>query len=675
MSFLEELKRRKVFRVAASYAVVAFIIMQLVEIVFPIFDFPQWTSQFVIILVLIGFPISVILSWVFDRTPQGYIKTDSKKDVDKEIDIKSKGSSSFLKNKKNWLLVAGVIAGILIGRFGQTSTSVERIINEKSIAVLPFDNLGNNEDDEYFADGMTEDILTELSKIKDLLVISRTTIMKYKNSNKSLKEIGKELGVANILEGSIRRVGERVRITGQLINAISDQHLWAEKYDRDIKDIFAVQDEVANSIANALRIELSDEEAMMISQSQTESIEAYDYYIKGRRLSYFYESAKREEALENYRKAISIDPDYALPYAGISRVRMSQVTFQAVENEFSRTALKEAEEYGKKAVLLGPNEAEAHFALGFFYNQTEKYNLAFSSLNKTLMLNPSHAHAHDEIGDVYLYNYGDFDRAIPWYDKALMRDPELVPSKWFKAEILLRSGQIDDGLELIEEALGQHPNVVQFSTLKHAGLMMIGKYREAYEFILNQKNIYFRENTHLQYYQAVGHSLLYLNQMGEFEEIIKKISNISYSDKTHQKDYLIHLRNFMDKKYIDAVKGFEELDNSYIYARKSGIRRTISDAFYYWKARAFIELGDYQNALNETFRFRPVNNEITGPMIFDQYWPKKDYLRGLAYEGLGDKSNARESYIDFLRIWSDADEDLPEIIDAKKRLRNLGWNS
>ena len=676
MSFLDELKRRKVFRVAASYAVVAFIIMQLVEILFPMFNFPQWTQQFTVIIVLLGFPIALILSWVFDKTPQGYIKTDV---PTQPSSIEAQKKQPFYKIKRNWILVFGVIAGLLIGWYGGgagiNSNKDAESINEKSIAVLPFENLGKEGEDEYFADGMTEDILTELSKIKDLLVISRTTIMKYKNTNKSLTEIGKELGVANILEGSIRRVGNRVRITGQLINATNDQHLWAEKYDRDISDIFAVQDEVANAIANALRIELSDEEAMMISQSSTKSVEAYDYYIKGRRLSYFYESAKREEALENYRKAIEIDPDYALPYAGISRVKMSQVTFQAVENEFSRTALKDAEEYGKKAVLLGPNEAEAHFALGFFYNQTEEYNLAFSSLNKAIVLNPSHAHAHDEIGDVYLYNYGDFSKAIPWYNKALKRDPELVPSKWFKSEILLRSGQIIDGLDLIEEALEQHPNVIQFSTLKHAGLMMIGKYKEAYEFISNQENIYIRENNLLQYYQSVGLSLLYLNQMSEFDKIIKKISNISYSDKTHQKNYLIHLRNFMDKKYLVAIKGFETLDNSYIYARKSGIRRTISDAFYYWRARSFIEIGDYQNALNETFRFRPVNNEITGTMIFDHYWPKKDYLRGIAYEGLGNKANARESYIDFLRIWSNADEDLPELIDAKKRLRKLERNS
>ena len=151
--------------------------------------------------------------------------------------------------------------------------------DSKTIAVLPFNNLSNDADDEYFADGMTEDILTELSKIQDLMVISRTTIMKYKGTTKSLKEIGKELGVATILEGSVRRVGNRVRITGQLINTANDHHLWAEKFDRDIEDIFAVQDEVATAIANVLRIKLSDKEARLISSSQTESIEAYDLYI------------------------------------------------------------------------------------------------------------------------------------------------------------------------------------------------------------------------------------------------------------------------------------------------------------------------------------------------------------------------------------------------------------
>ena len=157
MSFIDELKRRKVFRVAASYAVVAFIIMQLVEIVFPIFNFPQWTSQFVIIVVLLGFPISVILSWVFDRTPQGYIKTESAPKPQVKTDSASKESQSFYKNKKNWLLIAGMIAGILIGRFGQTSVSSTIPINEKSIAVLPFDNLGNEQEDEYFAEFCKEE--------------------------------------------------------------------------------------------------------------------------------------------------------------------------------------------------------------------------------------------------------------------------------------------------------------------------------------------------------------------------------------------------------------------------------------------------------------------------------------------------------------------------------------
>ena len=671
MSLIEELKRRKVFRVAASYAVVAFIIFQLVEILFPIFNFPQWTQQFVVIIILLGFPIAVIFSWIFDKTPEGFIKTDAFKNKEKKKTENSK-NISFYNDKRNWVLVGGIIGGILIGWFGQSTTEIVEPINEKSIAVLPFENLSQNEEDEYFADGMTEDLLTELSKIKDLLVISRTTVMKYKNSSKSLKQVGKELGVANILEGSIRRAGDRVRITGQLIKISNDQNLWAEKYDRNIKDIFAVQDEVANAIANALRIELSDEEAMMISSSQTESIEAYDYYIKGRQLSYSYENFKRDAAIKLYKKAIEIDPQYALPYAGISRVRMSQRSMQGMDLKFSEMAIIEAEEYAKKAVALGPNEAEAHFALGFFYNQTQKYNEAFSSFNTAIMLNPSHAHAHDEIGDVYLYNYGDFDGAIIWYNKALTRDPELVPAKWFKSEILLRDGQAKEGLNLLNDALDQNPNVTQFSNLKHTALMMKGDYKEAYDFILSKKENYLSENSILQFYQAAGLSLLELEKFQEFDQIINEIANTPNSNRTHQKRYLTLLRQFKKGDYIEAIKGFEDLDSANLYALNKDIRRALSDAFHYWRAKSFLEIEDYQSALKETFKFRAVNNQITGQTLFDQFWPKKYYLKGKAYEGLGDNINAIESYEDFLRVWSNADEDLPEIVDAKKRLRSLG---
>ncbi len=671
MSLIEELKRRKVFRVAASYAVVAFIIFQLVEILFPIFNFPQWTQQFVVIIILLGFPIALIFSWVFDKTPEGFIKTDAVKSKEKKKNEISK-NTPFLNDKRNWMLIGGIVGGILIGWFGQSTTETVEPINEKSIAVLPFENLSQNEEDEYFADGMTEDLLTELSKIKDLLVISRTTVMKYKNSTMSLKQIGKELGVANILEGSIRRSGDRVRITGQLIKTSNDQNLWAEKYDRNIKDIFAVQDEVANAIANALRIELSDEESMMISSSQTESIEAYDYYIKGRQLSYSYENFKRDEAIQLYKKAIEIDPKYALPYAGISRVRMSQRSMQGMDLEFSKMAIIEAEKNAKKAVELGPNEAEVHFALGFFYNQTQKYNEAFSSFNTAIMLNPSHAHAHDEIGDVYLYNYGDFDRAIIWYNKALKRDPELVPAKWFKSEILLRDGRANEGLSLLDEALDQNPNVTQFLNLKHTALMMKGNHQEAYDFILSKKDNYVSENSILQYYQAIGLSLIELKKFDELDQILNDISNAPNSNRTHQERYLSLLKLYKQGDYMKAIKGFKELDNADLYALNKDIRRTLSDVFHYWRARSYLEINDYQNALKETFNFRAANNQITGQTVFDQFWPQKYYLKGKAYEGLGDKVNAIESYEDFLRAWSNADEDLPEIVDAKKRLRNLG---
>jgi tetratricopeptide (TPR) repeat protein len=460
-----------------------------------------------------------------------------------------------------------------------------------------------------------------------------------------------------------------------LINASNDQHLWAEKYDRNIEDIFAVQDEVANAIANALRIELSDEEVESISASQTKSVEAYDLYMKGRSLSYTYEISKIPQAIKYYKAAIRIDPDYALPYAGIARVRMTQFHFQYMDTELAAMALKEAKEYAEKAVTLGPNEAEAHFALGFYYNATDSFDLAFTSFKKAIFLNPSHAHAHDEIADVYVYKYGDFNQAIPWYNKALKRDPELVVSKWFKIEIYLRMGQVKKGLLMVDEALNDHPNVISLLTLKHTGLMMAGQFQEANDFIINQFKKYRSENRLLEYYQSLGLSLLSLNRMREFEDIFQKIEKVPFVDRTHHKEYLRLIKQYEKGRYREVIQGFELLDNSNIVVANPTRRRALSDVFYYWRAISFLELGEYHNALRETYRFRSANNQITGSYVLDQYWPKQYYLKGLAYEGLGDERNARESYKGFLKVWSEADDDLPEIIDAKKRLKDLGWAS
>ena len=309
MSFFEELKRRKVFRVAATYAVVAWILMQIGEVTFPALNIPEWVMSTLVVVLLAGFPIAVIFAWIFDKTPQGYIKTDAP-DTENIAGMNVKvDDRPFYLQKRNILLAFGVIAGILIGTYG--GDTFKSSVDEKSIAVLPFDNYSTAEEDQYFSDGMTEVIIANLAKVKDLKVISRTSVMEYKNTTKKLKEIAKELGVAHILEGSIQRANGRVRVVGQLIDADTDEHIWAETYDKKESDIFELQSDVAIEIANALKTELTDEVKARISEKLTESTIAYEYYLKGN----MYESAGHSKvnllaAISEYERAVSIDPKF-----------------------------------------------------------------------------------------------------------------------------------------------------------------------------------------------------------------------------------------------------------------------------------------------------------------------------------------------------------------------------
>src|SRR5881392_3150684 len=265
--FFEELQRRKVYRVAAAYIIAAGFIIQMGSAILPAWELPNWTFRLVVVLLLIGFPIALILAWAFDVTPEGIRAT------------KGTAAETHLRRNMIILIATGVIVSAAAGFFLLPRASARKI--DKSIAVLPFQNLSDEKENAYFADGMQDDILTNLSKIGDLKVISRTSVMSYRDAGlRSAREIGKALGVAALLEESVRRIGNRVRVNVQLINAENDEHLWAEDYDRDLTDVFAIQTDLAQKIAAALQAKLSPNEKEQLDRQPTKDPNAYLLFIQ-----------------------------------------------------------------------------------------------------------------------------------------------------------------------------------------------------------------------------------------------------------------------------------------------------------------------------------------------------------------------------------------------------------
>src|SRR5262245_38565696 len=280
--FFGELKRRNVYKVAIAYAVVAWLLMQIASQIFPFFDIPSWGVRLVVLLLIIGFPIALTLAWAFELTPEGIKRTE---DVDLSKSIRHKTG-----RKLDFFIIAVlllVIAGLVFQRLHPNVSPVVSSSLEKSIAVLPFENFSEDKAFAFFADGVQDEILTDLAKIADLKVISRTSVMQYKNvSPRNLPEIAQALKVAHGLEGSVQRSGNRVRVSAQLIDARNDTHVWVEKYDRDLADVFAIQSEIAQKIADQLQAKLSPLEKNAISERPTSDIAAYDLYLRAKQLLY-----------------------------------------------------------------------------------------------------------------------------------------------------------------------------------------------------------------------------------------------------------------------------------------------------------------------------------------------------------------------------------------------------
>jgi TolB-like protein/Tfp pilus assembly protein PilF len=298
------------------------------------------------------------------------------------------------------------------------------------VAVLPFSNLSGNADDEYFSDGITEDILTHLSKIADLHVISRTSVMQYKNTTKPIRQIAGELGAGSILEGSVRRSGNRIRIVGKLINASVDEPLWGETYDRELTDVFEIQTDVAQQIARALKATLSPAESTLIGHRPTGSLDAYAYYLRGRDLYYRFTSEENEAAIEMFNHAIAADPEYALAYAGLADAYAQRVQRFGFDPAWADTAIQTS----LKAIRLDPRIAEPYKSLGLAYAQREWYHKAMDQFSMAVRINPNYSAAISNLGLIHLWT-GDPVSALPLIRKAAILSPEQTINNFHLASV------------------------------------------------------------------------------------------------------------------------------------------------------------------------------------------------------------------------------------------------
>src|SRR6476660_1060305 len=322
-SFFVELKRRNVYKVAIAYAVVGWLLKQVATQVFPFFEIPNWAVRLVVLAIVAGFPIALVIAWAFELTPEGLKRTE-------DVDPVAQGS----RKRHAWIYVvivgaAASIGLIFIGRYTARNTaSVPRteaatvsIVPQKSIAVLPFENLSDDKSNAYFAEGIQDEILTRLSKIAALKVISRTSTQKYKSAPDNLREVGQQLGVANLLEGSVQKAGNAVHINVQLIKAVTDEHLWAESYDRELQNIFSVEGEVAGAIADQLNAKLSGKEKRELGARPTKNPDAYDAYLRGLAFEGGVQDfqASLLKSIDAFENAVRLDPEFAIAWAHLCR--------------------------------------------------------------------------------------------------------------------------------------------------------------------------------------------------------------------------------------------------------------------------------------------------------------------------------------------------------------------
>jgi TolB-like protein/Flp pilus assembly protein TadD len=476
--FLTELKRRNVYRAAVAYGVVAWFLTQLTTQIFPFFEVPNSAVRFVVIALAIGFPIAMLLSWLYEFTPEGVVRTE---DLDP---VRAKSLQRATSRILDFVIIGVlllVIAMLIVGRhpfYGQTGES----ISEKSIAVLPFENRSHDPDNAYFADGIQDEILTLLSKIADLKVISRTSTQHYTSASGNLREIAEQLGVAYLVEGSVQKSGDTVRVNVQLIKAASDSHLWAETFDRKLTDIFSVESEIARGIADSLRAKLTSREEQALAVKPTNNPEAYDAYLRGlafqeRFSSSFNSRDLGRKAVSFYERALQLDPNFAAAWARLSRVDAMLFFIRSDPADAARSdASKRALENAHK---LDPTSTETLLALGYYqFWVLQDYELAKSTFSRVSKLLPGSSEVPYALARVTQYE-GHLDQSVAYYEQALALDPRNVAVLNDAAWTYATLRQLPAALKLYDRVLDITPNDPNMMAAKAGIYQAEGNLQEA----------------------------------------------------------------------------------------------------------------------------------------------------------------------------------------------------
>ncbi len=448
-SFLKELRDRKVGKVAIVYIVGGWLLIQVADVMFPALGLPAWTVTLVVALLIIGFPIALVLAWAYESTPDGI-----------RLDPGRAASSD---------------RGDL-----DAAAEITDQPKENSIAVLPFIDLSPSRDNEYFSDGLTEELLNVLTAASDLRVSSRTSCFTFKGKDVDIPTVARKLKVSYVLEGSVRKAGNHIRITAQLIEAAGDTHLWSETYDRELENIFEIQDDIAQEIARTLRVKMDPQAA---AELKAASAKAYDLYLRGRDFYHKFAPKPLKYAIEMFRRATELDPQFARAWCGIADCHSILVLYYQGGQE----DLEDSETASQKAIELAPNLAAAHVSRGLHHVASKRYGEARQAFKRAIDIDGKDFEAHYHLGRAYFHE-NNLEDALKWLEKAAILSPDDFNGPLIAAPIYRKLGQIDKaraaearGLENVERYLEAHPDSARAYFLGAWPLYESGEKAKAYE--------------------------------------------------------------------------------------------------------------------------------------------------------------------------------------------------